>query len=558
MKQIWILCLTAWLILASSCRDETDRQASANEPGEPRIVNIINFVRLLEPRSAEITEQVLYTTVVEQVKMMRANKLRGTFLLQYDALMDRRYQELMKSLPRDSFEVGAWWEIPQPLVEHAGLKWRGRFPWDWHANVGFSTGYTPEERERLVDVYMEAFRKIFGSTPASVGSWFIDAHTMNYLYDKYKITASCNCKDQYGTDGYTLWGGYWSQAYYPSRLNSYMPAQTEERQLPVPVFRMLGSDPIRQYDQGVSSNGQGVITLEPVYPFGGGDSAWVHWYFTEFEGGTSLEFNYAQTGQENSFTWGAMAKGFKIQMPLIAKLRDEGKIRVETLEESAKWFRERYKTTPATSVTVGNDLDGSDRRTAWFNSRFYRVNMLWENGRLRIRDIHLFDEDFPSIYTKGVATSNACEFLTLPFVDGYLWSLKDRIAGMELKTLVDGKDAFLEGGDPEFSEPRSGVLGVSWPLKNVAGTMKIEMDETGLSMNLEGNKEAPWHLELVAADGAKLPFKMIRYNRINCEFQGTEYSVVCERGNFRGSGAKGGFQILPQAGGLKLNMAERN
>ena len=28
-----------------------------------------------------------------------------------------------------------------------------------------------------------------------------------------------------GTDGYTLWGGYWNQAYYPSRLNSYMPAQ---------------------------------------------------------------------------------------------------------------------------------------------------------------------------------------------------------------------------------------------------------------------------------------------------------------------------------------------
>jgi len=49
-----------------------------------------------------------------------------------------------------------------------------------------------------------------------------------------------------------------------------MPAQNEKNQLPVPVFRMLGSDPVRQYDQGVSSNGQGVITLEPVYPFGAG------------------------------------------------------------------------------------------------------------------------------------------------------------------------------------------------------------------------------------------------------------------------------------------------
>jgi len=185
--------------------------------------------------------------------------------------------------------------------------------------------------------------------------------------------------------------------------------------------------------------------------------------------GTSLEFNYTQTGQENSFTWAAMAKGFNIQMPLIAKLRDEKKIRVETLEESAEWFRARYRTTPATSATVQKDLVGSDRKTAWFNSRFYRVNMLWEAGHLRIRDIHLFDEDFPSIYTRGVATSNACEFFTLPFVDGYLWSSKDKIAGMQLKAVVDGKEVFLEGADPGFSEPRSGVLGVSWPLLNVAG-----------------------------------------------------------------------------------------
>ena len=88
----------------------------------------------------------------------------------------------------------------------------------------------------------------------------------------------------------------------------------------------------------------------------------------------------------DSFTWAAMAKGFRIQMPLIAKLRDENKIRIETLGESARWFRERYKTTPATSVTVSEDLGNSDRKTAWFNSRFYRANLLWEKGRLRIEE----------------------------------------------------------------------------------------------------------------------------------------------------------------------------
>jgi len=166
--------------------------------------------------------------------------------------------------------VGGWWEITQPHVEAAGLKWRGRYPWDWHADVGFATGYTPEERRKLVDVYMEKFKEVFGKYPTAIGSWFIDAYTLGYMYDKYGIVASCNCKDQIGTDGYTLWGGYWNQAYYPSRVNAYMPAQTREGQIPVPVFRMLGSDPIYQYDNCVGGALQGVISLEPVYGDSGG------------------------------------------------------------------------------------------------------------------------------------------------------------------------------------------------------------------------------------------------------------------------------------------------
>ncbi|HRQ52259.1 MAG TPA: hypothetical protein PLR74_17055, partial [Agriterribacter sp.] len=114
-----------------------------------------------------------------------------------------------------------------------------------------------------------------------------------------------------------------------------MPAQTEKNQTPVPIFRMLGSDPVRQYDDtGDGTNGQGVITLEPASQSGGGDSAWVHWYFKAFVEGQSMEYAYVQAGQENSFTWNAMAKGFEIQMPLIARLRDEQKLKVETLAAS--------------------------------------------------------------------------------------------------------------------------------------------------------------------------------------------------------------------------------
>jgi len=219
MKKInSFLLVILTLFLLNSCANTMEKKEENKVQKErPRIVNIINFIRLCEPREDEITEEVLYETVVKQVEIMKKYKLGGTFFLQYDALMDSRYQQLLKALPADSFEIGAWWEIPQPLVENAGYKWRGRYPWDWHADVGFATGYSPAEREKLADVYMADFKKIFGYYPKSIGSWFIDAHTLNYMYEEYNIIASCNCKDQIGTDGYSMWGGYWNQAYYPSK-----------------------------------------------------------------------------------------------------------------------------------------------------------------------------------------------------------------------------------------------------------------------------------------------------------------------------------------------------
>ncbi|HLN56301.1 MAG TPA: hypothetical protein VK207_09925 [Bacteroidales bacterium] len=546
------------LTLLFSCKNSGNPEAQPAEKGnaeEPRIVNIINFVRLLEPRIEQFTEDVLYQTVVEQVKIMRQYKLKGTFLLQYDALMDPRYQQLMKSLPRDTFEIGAWWEIPQPLVENAGMKWRGRYPWDWHANVGFTTGYTPEEREKLADVYMNDFKKIFGYYPESVGCWFIDAHSLDYLYDNYNIKASCMCRDQIGTDGYTIWGGYWNQAYFPSRINSYMPAQTEEKQLPVPVFRMLGSDPVRQYDKGTPPGEQGVITLEPVYRYGGGDSTWVHWFFREFVNGESLEFNYVQAGQENSFTWNRMAKGYKIQMPLIAKLRDENRVTVETLGESGKWFTEKFRTTPATSMTVSRDLDTGNMKTAWFNSRFYRANLLWQDNNLRIRDIHLFDEDLPTFTTTGVLNTTYSEFFTLPFVDGYRWSTKDFTAGMRFKAVIGGKDVLLEGSDPEFTEKTDGTLTISWPLTNIQATLTITLDEKNMSFELSDGK-IKWYLDLQTAETAELPFLNITDKRIDCSFQDLEYHVDAEKGSFAKASGNN-FRVNPENGLIVLNMAER-
>lgn len=65
---------------------ETTSKAKQNTNEYPRIVNIINFIRLLAPRYPKITEDVLYQTVVKQIAIMKKYNLKGTFLIQYDVL----------------------------------------------------------------------------------------------------------------------------------------------------------------------------------------------------------------------------------------------------------------------------------------------------------------------------------------------------------------------------------------------------------------------------------------------------------------------------------------
>lgn len=509
----------------SSCHLSTKKD-DISKTQAPRIINIINFIRQTDYR-IENSDSLLYQTVEEQLKLINRYNLSATFLLQYDALIKPEYQQLLKSQLNQQSEIGGWFEITQPQVEDAGLEWRGEHSWVSHANIAFSTGYTKDEREKLVDVYMEKFKEIFGEYPKSMGSWYIDAHTLNYMYEKYGIIASCNCKDQIGTDGYTLWGGYWNQAYYPSKLNGYMPAQSQEQQIPVPVFRMLGSDPIYQYDDGLGNDRQGVISLEPVYTQAGKNRAWVHYFFNAIVDQPCLAFNYAQAGQENSFTWDAMKDGLEMQIPIIDSLQRTQKIQVLTLAETGKWFKEKFSTTPATAVTVLNDIRNENNKTVWFNSRYYRANLLWKNQDFSFRDIHLFDERFKSQYVDKPGESSQFFFYTLPMVDGYMWSTPEDRAGMQIvQHNASGEKKVVRLNPPTITEPDIKTLVVTCTdVEN--HSFKMTFTESDFEISCDTNdKDFRWSLDLHTAL-SELPFKEIEGQNIMADFQGFKYVIRC-------------------------------
>ena len=487
-----------------------------------RIVNIINFVRGCEPRQPAPD---LLEPVQRQVKLLKQHDLPATFLLQYDALQQSRFTDLLQRELDDRYELGVWLEIVEPLVEAAGIPWRGRFPWDWHAHVGFSVGYTPTERERLIDALMHSFKQKFGTYPASMGSWFIDAHTLAYAADRYGLVASCNCKDQVGTDGYTLWGGYYSQAYYPSKVNSFMPAQHANHQIQVPIFRMLGSDPIYQYDLNLGSKAQGVATLEPVYKDGGGNPKWVRWFFDVNFNGPFLAFSYAQVGQENSFGWPRMGAGLTDQMEYVAGQRAAGQLEVETLADSGRWFRNKFALTPATAVTALQDSQDQDRKTVWYNSRFYRVNLLWEDKHMRIRDIHIFDETFAERHLTDPCSTPDCVYETLPVLDGHLWSGPGEIAGIRPVVLdAQGNAHHLLGTDPQVHEKGSDTLVVDWPLSD-GGVLQVTCAPESLTFALIDRPEDELGLEMSWCAERPVAVTDVQDQYLRFNFRGHEYHI---------------------------------
>lgn len=554
LRVVIYVFLSVWMLAVNSI---TAGNTESNKKEEsPRIINIVNFIRQTDYR-LQNSDALLFEAVEKQVDLVNKYNFPATFLFQYDALINPKYQKLMKTKLNSQSELGAWWEITQPHVEAAGIKWRGEHSWVSTANIAFTPGYTQKEREKLVDVYMEKFKEIYGKYPKSVGSWFIDSHTLEYMYEKYGIVASCNCKDQVGTDGYTLWGGYWNQAYYPSKKNAYMPAQTTAGQIPVPVFRMLGSDPIYQYDAGIGSNHQGVITLEPVYKDGGGNKQWVEYFMESVADEPCLAFNYAQAGQENSFTWAGMGKGLEMQFPIFDTLKKAGKIRVETMEESGMWFKKQFSKTPATAFTTLVDVRNEGNKSVWYNSRFYRSNLYWEKDGFCFRDIHLFDENYKSEYLDTPGTGGQFFYYTLPVVDRFHWSTPDDKIGLRVVKLdKNGKKTELVLTDPIVSEPSKTVLKVT--SKDMNGNNFIfTFSEDNIDITCKATeKDFDWALELrVPQDRTdRLPFKQFEKNSIHSEFRGYTYNITCKKGNImKGNATDYVLRLVPSGNKLIID-----
>src|SRR5579859_1010286 len=98
----WLACSTIAFSLVSS--------TPLAYASEPRIVNIYNFVRNSDYRLAN-SEEILFETTRQEIQLVKQVGLPATWALNYDALINPRYQKLFKEQLGAKDEIAAWWEI---------------------------------------------------------------------------------------------------------------------------------------------------------------------------------------------------------------------------------------------------------------------------------------------------------------------------------------------------------------------------------------------------------------------------------------------------------------
>ena len=388
-------------------------------------VNIMNFVRRIDERIVNSTPRLLEFTSM-QLDLVNSYGVDNTFLLQYDAVCDEDFVSLFKNKATDKTELGLWYEIVEPLTSACGIPYRSEkgWKWDWHIIPGYSMAYSPSQREKLIDEAMRKFKSVFGYYPKSVGGWVIDTHTLNYLSEHYDISAIAICRDQANTDAYTLLGGYFNGAYYPSKNNIFTPAQSKEMQTDIPVFRLLGPCPIHNYDNNKYSSDKlravgkksACFTLEPCW-YMGSQADIINWMFDCYYGKESLGFAYSQIGQENSFlsVREQVLDGTKTQIEQLLQRKD---VLFQKMSDTGDAFKKLFTgKTPATSVVASDNFDTTDVQSVYYDCKNYTANLFRFEDKLFFRSLFLFDDRIKDLYLENTCTTFDAVYENLPVID---------------------------------------------------------------------------------------------------------------------------------------------
>jgi hypothetical protein len=268
----------------------------------------------------------------------------------------------------------------------------------WHYSKSVLViGYSPEDRIKLIDTAMAQYKQVFGKYPKSVGAWWIDAYSLQYMKDKYQIEMNMDVADQFSTDGYQVWGQYWSSPFYPSKKNALMPSSSEKEKIGVTTIQWAGRDPF---------NGYGNSVFESTYSVQANDYM-LHNLGIDYFKKIVAPYPQVVVGLENDFDWQQFGEEYSKQVEYVAGLANT---QVVTMEHFGQIYRKANPKISPKLAIISEDALGSDGRVVWYQTDRYRVGLFVNNEGVVIRDLRQFNDG-----VEEACYFTACDGLKLGF-----------------------------------------------------------------------------------------------------------------------------------------------
>jgi hypothetical protein len=363
-----------------------------------KIFLLIAVIYLLFPLSISAAEQNFVTYVipvrgleywrnkdVEQISTLKALTLplaAKTWLLQFDALIDDR---IMVQLDKSSGnEYGVFLEVTPKLAEAAfvGYDWESE-KWE-RADKLFLSGYQVSDRKKLIDKLMDTYHQKFNSYPESVGAWYIDGWSLNYLQTKYQIKAVLGLADQYLTDGYQVWGQYVGYPYYPSITDVHEPALNNQDKIDLVKIQWAMREPLLSYGSGINYSNYSTQVNDYVR---------YHHLDQKYLEKLLKTYTFQVKAPVSQITIGIEAG--ELDQKYFTDLEDQIsqinnlKLTALTMSHFAQKYKQAY---PDVSPQINIYSEEAGRRIDWIMSPEYRLGKITSEGKTQIVDFRQYHQ----------------------------------------------------------------------------------------------------------------------------------------------------------------------
>lgn len=348
-------------------------------------VTIVNPVRgkdFWEEPSQDVT-----TSVKGQIDILKKNDLPATWLLRFDAFKETSLINLIKQDASNN-EKGLFLEVTPTWATSVGVNYNQSDSWHLPESV-FLIGYYPEERKRLIDSAFSKFNEVFGYYPKSVGAWWVDSISINYMQEKYGVTSVLIVADQFSTDHYQVWGQYFGTPYYPDRTNVLFPSREKDRKLSVVMTQWAARDPINGYGEGVNETTYSVQPNDYI-DFHDLDINYFKKLMDIYLDQPLNKFNQLTIGLENSYSWQKYQSEYQKQIQEVKDRQSQGKLKVLTMADFSSWYQKEFPDISPEHIIHAKDPLGSDQQVVWFMNPFYRAGWFYNKDGSVFRDIRQY------------------------------------------------------------------------------------------------------------------------------------------------------------------------